>query len=112
MNENEARLKAFTDANIEDHPVEASIVRRIIRSLKEAGNPVVSVWDGEESEKVTTEAEIMALVFNLDQCHLYTETGAFVFLVLGEGWDTIADYNVSLEDALKPVNDWVDKNMT
>lgn len=95
---------------IESHPIEAKIVRKVVRALKAAGTPVISVWDGEDSTPVKTEKEILRLVFNLDSAHLYTANG-WVFLVNGEEWDMLNDYTVNLEDALKPVNDWINKNL-
>lgn len=103
-------LKEFIARQIEQNPIEAKIVKKVFKAMAKAGNPVVSVWDGEEDHPATTLEEVNTYVFNLDQAHLYTKSGAWVFLVLGNEWDTISDYNVSLEEALQPVNDWVVKN--
>lgn len=87
---------------------EAKIVRRIVRELAAAGTPIVSVWDGEESTPATKPKEIVALAANLDQLHLYTATGAWVFIVNGNEWDALSDYTVSLEAALARVNTWIE----
>lgn len=102
-------LRAFIDNQIEKRPIEATIARKVIRALKAAGTPVVSIYDGEEDEDVTTEREMLDIIFNLDECWLHAYKGGFVYLVMGQGYDMIADYNVSLEGPLKPVNDWIDK---
>lgn len=98
----------FVATQITARPTEAKIVRKIIRALKAAGDPIVSVWDGEEQVEVSTEADIMAQAFNLDSLGLYTKSDAWVGLQMGEGLDIMADYSVSLEEALTPVNDWID----
>lgn len=94
----------FIKDAIANSPAEATIVRKVWKALKDAGNPVVSVWDGVESTPVATRQELLEQVFNLDQAWLYTKSGAFVFIVMGNEWDALADYNVSLEEALAPVN--------
>ena len=103
-------LSPFIQNAVDNNFIEAEIVKRLFKALAAAGNPVVNVWDGEEDNPVTTLEEVYEVVFNLDQSHLFTESGAWVFLVSGNDWDMISDYNVSLEDAIKPVNDWVEKN--
>lgn len=100
-------LQAFIDENIKAAPAEATIVRKVVKALRDAGNPVVSVWDGEESTPVKTTKDVLNVVFNLDEATLHTATGQFVYIVLGNEWDALADYNVSLEEALKPVNDYI-----
>lgn len=108
---NKVRLDAFIDGQIKHLPIENKILKKIVKALAKAGNPVVSVWDGEEDNKVSGLREIQVQVFNLDSCHLYTESDGWVFLVLGNGWDTLSDYTVSLEDTLKETMDWISKNM-
>jgi hypothetical protein len=111
MSDAQTQLDAFIDRAIKQSPIEARIIRKIVKALKEAGNPVVSVWDGEEDNPVKTKRDIMVQVFNLDQAHLYTKEGGYVFVVMGNEWDTLSDYSMSLEDALKPVNDYIMKYM-
>ena len=103
-------LAAFVAEQIAARPIEAKIVRKIVRALKAAGDPIVSIWDGEEQNEVRTEADILALAFNLDELGLYTKSDAWIGLVMGEGYYVISDYSVRLEDALKPVHDWIEKN--
>jgi len=99
-------LKAFIAEAIKNNPVEAQIVRKVIKALTDAGTPVVQVFDGEETEKVKTTQDILDIVFNLDEAWLETESG-WVRLTMGNEWDTICDYTLNLEEALKPVNDWI-----
>jgi hypothetical protein len=100
-------LSPSTKSAVEALPAEATTVRKVWKALKDAGNPVVSVWDGEESIPVSNRDEVLEAVFAVDQAWLYTESGAFVLIILGNEWDALSDYNVSLEDALKPVNDYL-----
>lgn len=103
-------FQAFINREIAARPIEADIVRRVIAALAEAGTPVVNVWDGVESTPVVTERDIMEQVFNLDEAYLYTTSGAWVRLVMGNEWDLIADYLISLEEALDPVQKYIAQN--
>lgn len=91
-------------------PAERKIIRKLFKALNDAGNPIVAVWDGEEETKVSTLDSINREAFNLDQLHLYTKSDDWVFIVMGEGWDALTDYTVDLEDAIKPVTDYIEKN--
>lgn len=101
-------FQQFIADNIKANPAEATIVRKVVRALKAAGTPVVNVWDGEENNPVRTEKDVLEQVFNLDQAWLKTADGAWVFIVLGNEWDALTDYSVSLEAALKPVNEYLE----
>lgn len=90
--------------------VEEEILNRVINALRASGNPVIAVYDTEDETPAHTNEEIAELVFDLDEAYLITQSGAWVFMVNGNEWDTISDYNVSLEEALKPVNDWIEAN--
>lgn len=90
-----------------NRPVEVSIVTRVVNALRDAGNPVTSIWDGEESTDVNTVQEVLDIVFNLDEAILDTASGSWVRLVMGEEWDIICDYTVDLESALADVNEYV-----
>ena len=89
-------------------PAEAAIVRKIVRTLKAAGTPVVQVHDGEEFITVKGEEETLEAVFAVDMARLYTADGRWVLIILGNGWDALSDYSVSLEDILTPVQDWIE----
>jgi len=104
-------LTTYLTEQIAARPVEALMVRKVVRALKAAGTPVVRIWDGEEHVRVTSEKDVMDTVFNLDEAVLKTADGAGVFLVMGEGYEMICDYSVSLEDALAPVNAYVDAHL-
>lgn len=110
MSEMTPRLRAFLDEVIANSPIEVEIVRRVVRAMREAGTPVVSVWDGEERTAATREQDILDLVFNLDIAYLETASGSWVMIMLGHEWDALADYAVSLEDALAPVEAWIEEN--
>lgn len=98
---------SHSQAQMHYHPIEAKIVRKVIRALKAAGTPVVAVFDGEEKTPVRTEREAMAVVFNLDMAWLMTERGSWVVIVIGNRWDAISDYTLDLEAALAEVNTWI-----
>ncbi len=104
------RFQRFIQDGVDRNHVEAEIIKRLYEALEAVDNPIIMVFDGEEDNDVSTLWEVYEQVFNLDEAYLYTESGAGIFVVMGEEWDTIADYNVSLEEAIKPVNDWVGNN--
>jgi ABC-type sugar transport system substrate-binding protein len=100
-------LTASTRAAVEHLPAEATTVRKVYAALKAAGTPVVTVWDGEEDVAVTSRDETLEAVFAVDQAWLKTASGAYVFIVLGNGWDALSDYSMSLEAALESVHDYL-----
>lgn len=104
-------LDTFIERQIESRPIEARIVRRIVKALRQAGTPVTAVFDGDETVEVDRVHEVFRQVFNLDEALLITEAGAWVRLVMGQDWDILVDYSVDLDGALTPVNDYIDKNM-
>lgn len=108
--EAKARLDAFIDRQIEARPVEKQILTKLWKALDKAGNPIVSVsgWHNEDDEKVSSLREFFVQAFNLDEMVAHCKAGNGVALVMGQDYDMIADYSVSLEDALKPVNDWLE----
>ena len=101
----------FTHDSIARRPLEARIISRIVDVLGEAGDPVVRVWDSEEESPVSSVGDVVHLAYNLDELWLYTQSGAVIFLVMGQDWDILTDYSVSLEDTLTPVTEWIYKNM-
>lgn len=101
-------LRAFLDESMAHRPLEVKMVKKIVKALREAGTPVVAVWDTEEEEAVNTTQNVLDIVFNLDEAWLLTADRSWVRLSMGEGFDMICDYTVDLEEALKPVNEWVE----
>ena len=57
-------LKKFIKRQIDRRPIEADIVRRIIRAMEENGTPIVKTYDREETVKVSTEEEILEEVLD------------------------------------------------
>ncbi len=100
------RLRTYLDSQIAKRPIEREIIERIAKALRDVGNPVVRIWDGEENVAVSTDQSILDQAFNLDELSLHTADGSGVFLVMGEGWDMITDYHLSLDSALEPVMQW------
>ena len=106
----QARFARFIDDGIAAHPVEARLIRKVRKALKDAGDPIVKVWDREEMTKVSTLRELFEQAFNLDELFLYTQSGSWVRLTMGEGYDVICDYTTDLEVALKPVFDYIEQH--
>lgn len=109
MTEYSTQTQRFIEAQIAARPIEVGIIRRIWEALEDAGTPIVTVWDGEERTDVYDLEGVFELAFNQDEVWLETKRGN-IFLTMGEEWDIICDYHTSLEDALKPVNDYVEAN--
>ena len=103
-------LQDYIAQQIKARPVEATITRKVIRALKAAGKPVTHVFDGGEMVEVRTEQDILTEVFNLDDSYLYTADGSWVRLTGGNEYDMVCDYTTDLEEALKPVDEWIEKN--
>lgn len=99
-------LKKFIKRQIDRRPIEADIVRRIIRAMEENGTPIVKTYDREETVKVSTEEEILEEVFNLDEVFLLTEDSSWIYLVMGNGWDVIVNYTTDLEDVLDSIQEY------
>lgn len=104
------RLSEFIDDAMAHMPAERKILRHVVRALRENGTPVRFVFDGEEEVEVHTLRDIQMQVFNLDDAYLFTESGSWVRLVLGNEWDTLTDYTTDLEDALAPVLAYIERN--
>lgn len=106
----DTRFREFITRAIKANPVEARITRKVVTAL--AGtNPIVKVRDSEGGYvRVSTVQDVLDQVFNLEWCYLTTADGAWVMLVSGNDYDMISDYTTDLEDALAPVNAWVEKN--
>lgn len=105
-------LDDFIKESKAHHYIELKILNKIIKALNEADDPIVTVYDTDEYTAVTpgNKAEIQRLVFNLDLCYLITRSGGYVFFVLGNEWDCVSDYTLSLEPVLAPINDFIDQH--
>lgn len=88
---------------------DSAAIRQIIRGLRAAGWELDSVWDGEESEPVTTETAAIEAITGLDQAHLYVKkqgVDGWVFFVLGnEPFEVANDYTTNLSDAIDPITE-------
>ena len=81
--------------------IERRIVASLIAHLKANGWEPKGVWDGEEEVPVTTAKEVMELLFNLDDAHVYFSKGGrehYVWLICGNGVDIISDWTFSHDD--------------
>lgn len=104
-------MNEWTTAQVAARPVEARIVRKVVRAMKAAGTPWAICWDGESKYGVRTEADMLDAVFSVDEPYLFTETGSWIRFAMGEGWEIIADHSVDLEDTLAPVFAYIDEHM-
>lgn len=102
----------YAQLTMADFPTRTRGIRAVIRALKAAGDPVVSVDDGDlDTLAVTREADILDAVHQVDEAHLITRSGARVYLVLCNGdhvGDTIADWSMSVDAIVSPVIDRYD----
>jgi len=96
--------------------VEKRIVRKLVRDLLAAGYELAVTYDGAEFNPWSQDFKtVTSNLFACDEEWLLTRKhGAspersFVCLVYGnDGWDVIADYGLSLEPVLAPINAWTD----
>lgn len=102
-------LDNFIANQIARRPIEAAIVKRLVKAFAEAGKPIVKVGDGETLYRVEGLDEINREVFNLDEAWLITEDESWVFLTMGEQQDLICDYSINLEDIIAPVQSWIER---
>jgi len=79
---------------------ERAAVRRLLRALTAGGWGLAGIFDGEVMERPKTEAEAMALVFNLDESSLRVRRPGGkvhgILIVLGnhpDGSEVVADWN-------------------
>lgn len=94
----------YADSQIARRPAEAEVIRKIVRAMDKAGKPVVKVaYDSVLSDcvEVSTEQDVLTEAFNLDEAWLVTADGDWALVIMGEDpEDMLADYTLSLEDAL------------
>lgn len=106
-------LRTYLDEQIAARPIEATLIRKVYKALKKAGTPVVKGYDREEWVEFTSQDEVLDFAFNLDEFFLYTEDGAMVWIIMGQGAEGLTDYSVSLEEAFEAYGlpEWIDRNM-
>jgi hypothetical protein len=104
-------LSKSADKYVHQMPIEARILRKIIKTMRDAGNPIVKVDDREEVINVATTDEIIEAAFAVEEVFLIMKHGGWVRFILGNEWDCLVDYTLSIEDALKPVNDYIERYM-
>lgn len=90
--------------------IERKVVRKLIRSMKDAGWVITRINDGGEPDEDTlnpNETEAMDAVFGVDESTIYFHKASpfrgkpggkthFAVIILGnDGWDCIADHSCS-----------------
>lgn len=93
----------------ERYTPEYRILSKIWKAFKDAENPIKFVDDGDEMNPVANKEEFWYQVLNLDEFYLVTATGQWVRIVMGNEWDALSDYVLSVDHTLQPINDWIDK---
>lgn len=97
--------------------VEHKIVKKTIKTLLAAGY-LLSVNDGEGVTGLTIdEATLYSHLFDLDDAYLEVfrrdapsvRLGWVRFVFGNDGFDVISDYTTSLEEILKPVNEYANR---
>jgi len=85
-------------------PKERALIRRVVRSLRKRGYRVAEVDDHEERTRVNGEEDVLTLAYNLDMLYLMVEKdgedAGYVWLIMGQYPDTIADYTMNLDAAM------------
>lgn len=96
--------------------VEREILRRTIAALLAAGYQLRLYDGGDWATPITTDAGLLlkeSASTDEDTLVAYSDgrkrVGTVHFIYGNTGWDVIADHSVSLEEALKPVNDYAGK---
>jgi hypothetical protein len=89
---------------------EYKILSRLYTAFNKAGNPIRFVDDGDEMNPVANREEFWYQVLNLDEFYLHTATGQWVRIVMGNEWDAIVDYVISLEETMTPINEFAEDN--
>lgn len=89
---------------------QATATRKVFRACKRAGDPVVSVWDGEDDNPVSTETGAMEVVVSVEFSRLYLESGASILVVGGNESETdcIADWSAKDDAGLDAIETIVD----
>jgi hypothetical protein len=93
--------------------IELQIVRKTIRTLKDAGFDLLADNGEDKTKWNATERHLIDNLFACDEAHLYVHRaegkGSFVFFVMGnDGYDVVCDYGVSLEPQMALVNAYAD----
>lgn len=106
-------LEEYIAKQIAERPIEATLVRKVYKSLKDAGTPIVRLYDGEVWEKVESEKDLLNLAFNLDEWRAYTSGDSWVFVVMGQGAEGLTDWTTNLDPAFAAsgLEAWIDRNI-
>ena len=102
-----AQLREYIDKQVAQRPIEAKIIKRICRTLREAGTPITQTHDGMDFTAVHNTQDVLDQAFNLDEVTVFTADGHGIYLTMGQEWDTICDYHLVLEATLEPIMEWV-----
>jgi hypothetical protein len=102
-------LTPYIAQALKHHPIEAKIVRKVLKTMRNANNPITAIFDGVEDTRVKTNNEALELIFDLDEAVLLTTDRSWIRIILGNKWDCLVDYTMDLEESLTPVNNYIEK---
>ena|SRR5665213_1689223 len=90
-------LERFKSKVIPRGKIERRVVWNLLSQLNDAGFTAWAVDDGDERTACESIKDVMELVFNLDEAHIYCEGKSgkrnWMYIVLGnDGYDAISDY--------------------
>lgn len=98
--------------------MERAIVRRLVRHLLETGHSL-SVDNGGDEYELVKSCDFAKVIDAMGECDSETllvhsrltgkHLGSIMLVYGNDGWDLIADYHVSLEGLLKPINDYTNR---
>lgn len=99
---------AYAKRVMVQNPIEAKILKKIYKALRDAHDPITSV-NADDCTPVETWPEVYRQVFNLDEAFLETASGGWVRFINGERWECLNNYTLNLEEALSKVNAYIQK---
>lgn len=97
--------------------IEKRIAKKVVQDLLAQGYKI-TVYDGESCpiSRSCNQKDILDAMFSVDEEYLFAyaqdekkRTGSILFIYGNDGWDVIADYSISLEEALAGANALADK---
>lgn len=114
MNAETEKLVANHDASVKHRArMEVTICRLLLNSIVAAGCSA-GVDDGDGDLQLGDTSKMLSAIFGVDEAtvEVYRDRNFIgtVSLVMGnDGWDVVSDYTTSLEDIIKPANDYAER---
>ena len=103
-------LHESTTQTMASFPTEREIIEKVVQTLADAGNPIEVVEDGSHLVPVQNMDDIFNVGFSHVIVYMETASEEHVTILLGEGWDALANYSVSLTGILADVLSMIEGN--